>query len=42
MYVGGYNFPNTARLWAYLTSLVVKQPLSNDIPEHRVSLCGIG
>ncbi|XP_030750764.1 histone deacetylase 8-like isoform X2 [Sitophilus oryzae] len=30
---GGYNFPNTARLWAYLTSLILKTDLSNDIPD---------
>lgn len=33
---GGYNFANTARLWAYCTSLAVKEELSNEIPEHEV------
>ncbi|XP_065907648.1 histone deacetylase 8-like [Dysidea avara] len=32
---GGYNFPNTARCWAYLTSIAVKRMLPNDIPEHQ-------
>lgn len=36
MFVGGYNFSNTARYWAYLTSLVLKQEISTDIPEHDV------
>lgn len=35
---GGYNYPNTARYWTYLTSLLVNQPLSNDIPEHKYFL----
>ncbi|XP_076273365.1 histone deacetylase 8-like isoform X2 [Rhynchophorus ferrugineus] len=30
---GGYNFANTARLWTYLTSLVTKTSISNDIPD---------
>ncbi|CAH0561320.1 unnamed protein product [Brassicogethes aeneus] len=30
---GGYNFPNTARLWAYLTSLILKCDLDDDIPD---------
>ena len=34
--IGGYNYPNTARYWTYLTSLLVNQALSNDIPEHKV------
>lgn len=31
--LGGYNLPNSARLWAYLTSLIVHQQLDNDIPD---------
>uniref|UniRef100_A0A0A9XY16 Histone deacetylase n=1 Tax=Lygus hesperus TaxID=30085 RepID=A0A0A9XY16_LYGHE len=31
---GGYNIANTARCWAYLTSLVVGCELDSDIPEH--------
>ncbi|KAI8910460.1 histone deacetylase 8 [Gorgonomyces haynaldii] len=31
---GGYNHPNAARLWAAITHLCMKKPLSHDIPEH--------
>ncbi|XP_048526785.1 histone deacetylase 8-like isoform X3 [Dendroctonus ponderosae] len=31
--LGGYNLPNTARLWTYLTSLIVHQELDTDIPD---------
>ncbi|CEL60369.1 histone deacetylase 1/2 [Rhizoctonia solani AG-1 IB] len=33
---GGYNSPNAARAWAYLTSIITGQPLSvqDDIPDH--------
>jgi acetoin utilization deacetylase AcuC-like enzyme len=30
---GGYNFPNSARLWTYLTSVIIGQELDNDIPD---------
>ncbi|KAJ3658656.1 hypothetical protein Zmor_010382 [Zophobas morio] len=30
---GGYNFANTARLWTYLTSIIVEQDIDNDIPD---------
>ena len=36
IFAGGYHFPNTARLWAYLTSLAVQHTLTNEIPEHEV------
>jgi len=34
---GGYNSPNAARAWTYLTSIAIKQPLSLDaqIPDHE-------
>ncbi|KAF9237538.1 hypothetical protein BU15DRAFT_48618 [Melanogaster broomeanus] len=34
---GGYNSPNAARAWAFLTSVVAGKPLSLDIqiPDHR-------
>ncbi|EGN92545.1 hypothetical protein SERLA73DRAFT_65582 [Serpula lacrymans var. lacrymans S7.3] len=34
---GGYNSPNAARAWAYLTSIAMGKPLSVDteIPDHR-------
>ncbi|KAI9568674.1 hypothetical protein HD554DRAFT_2021839 [Boletus coccyginus] len=34
---GGYNSPNAARAWAFLTSIVAGRPLSLDaeIPDHR-------
>lgn len=31
--LGGYNFPNAARLWAFLTSIIVGEQISEDIPE---------
>ncbi|GLV35263.1 Histone deacetylase 1 [Carabus blaptoides fortunei] len=31
---GGYNFPNTARHWTYLTSIIVGQNLPVDIPDE--------
>ncbi|KAJ1302205.1 hypothetical protein OPQ81_001030 [Rhizoctonia solani] len=33
---GGYNSPNAARAWAYLTSIITGHPLSvhDDIPDH--------
>lgn len=31
---GGYNFPNAARCWTYLTAMVLGKSLPNDIPEH--------
>lgn len=30
---GGYNFANTARLWCYLTSIILGQKLDDDIPD---------
>ncbi|XP_070568100.1 histone deacetylase 8-like [Ptychodera flava] len=32
---GGYNIPNTARCWAYLTSIIVGQEIPSEIPEHE-------
>ncbi|XP_074653922.1 histone deacetylase 8-like isoform X2 [Tubulanus polymorphus] len=32
---GGYNLPNTARTWTYLTSLILDVDLDSEIPEHR-------
>ncbi|KAF8340132.1 histone deacetylase 8 [Amanita rubescens] len=34
---GGYNSPNVARAWAYLTSIMVGRPLDSDtpIPDHE-------
>lgn len=32
---GGYNIKNAARCWTYLTSIVLNQSLSSDIPEHE-------
>jgi len=34
---GGYNSPNAARAWTYLTSIAMGQPLSLDteIPDHK-------
>ena len=29
---GGYHFANTARYWTYLTSVICKRELDNDIP----------
>lgn len=31
--LGGYNFPNTARLWTYLTSVIANIKLDGDIPD---------
>ncbi|XP_071445150.1 histone deacetylase 8-like [Hetaerina americana] len=31
---GGYNITNTAKCWTFLTSLMVGQNLSSDIPDH--------
>ncbi|KAF4528781.1 hypothetical protein B566_EDAN017113 [Ephemera danica] len=35
---GGYNSANAARLWTYLTSLIVGKEISNDIPDHKYFL----
>lgn len=35
---GGYNFANTARLWTYLTSIIINKEISNEIPEHKYFL----
>ncbi len=34
MILGGYNFANTARLWASIVGLLTNTQLKNDIPEH--------
>ncbi|CAG9761970.1 unnamed protein product [Ceutorhynchus assimilis] len=36
---GGYNFPNTARLWTHLTSLIIGEELDNDIPGDTKYFC---
>lgn len=33
-FLGGYNHPNAARLWANLTAVVAGVTLDNNIPEH--------
>ncbi|GBP65915.1 Histone deacetylase 8 [Eumeta japonica] len=33
--LGGYNFPNAARLWTTLTAAAVGLTLSEDLPEHE-------
>lgn len=35
MFLGGYNSPNTAKLWTSLTALAVDIELNNNIPEHN-------
>lgn len=30
---GGYNTPNTSRYWTYLTSIICKTTISDDIPD---------
>lgn len=30
---GGYNTPNTSRYWTYLTSIICKATISDDIPD---------
>uniref|UniRef100_H2M0W6 Histone deacetylase 8 n=1 Tax=Oryzias latipes TaxID=8090 RepID=H2M0W6_ORYLA len=32
---GGYNLPNTARCWTYLTAEVLGKTLSSEIPDHE-------
>ncbi|XP_012936369.1 histone deacetylase 8 isoform X2 [Aplysia californica] len=32
---GGYNFPNTAKCWTFLTALAARRKLPMDIPEHE-------
>ncbi|XP_073456710.1 histone deacetylase 8 [Aquarana catesbeiana] len=32
---GGYNLPNTARCWTYLTSVLLGRTLSSEIPDHE-------
>ncbi len=34
--LGGYNYPNTARLWALCTAVALGENLNTDIPEHKV------
>lgn len=31
--LGGYNFPNAARLWTFLTGIISGIPLNKDIPD---------
>ncbi|CAE6417409.1 unnamed protein product [Rhizoctonia solani] len=40
LHLGGYNSPNAARAWTYLTSIITGQPLSvnDDIPDHGAFL----
>ncbi|PIO14956.1 hypothetical protein AB205_0109770 [Aquarana catesbeiana] len=33
--LGGYNLPNTARCWTYLTSVLLGRTLSSEIPDHE-------
>ena len=35
---GGYNFPNTAKTWTFLTALAAGKQLPQDIPEHEYLL----
>ncbi|XP_073414888.1 histone deacetylase 8 [Dendrobates tinctorius] len=32
---GGYNLPNTARCWTYLTAVILGRTLSSEIPDHE-------
>ncbi|XP_068104145.1 histone deacetylase 8 isoform X2 [Hyperolius riggenbachi] len=32
---GGYNLPNTARCWTYLTAVILGRILSSEIPDHE-------
>ena len=34
--LGGYNFPNAARCWTYITATVLGKKLPKTIPEHEV------
>lgn len=31
---GGYNIQNVARCWTYETSILVDEPISDDLPSH--------
>lgn len=35
---GGYNTPNTARYWTWLTAIICGQKLDDDIPDHKYFL----
>lgn len=35
---GGYNLSNTARYWAYLTSIICGQEIDEDIPDNEYFL----
>ena len=35
---GGYNYPNTAKVWTQITALAAKVDLKEDIPEHDLYL----
>lgn len=34
---GGYNIPNAARCWTFLTSVILDSQISEDIPDNHVS-----
>ncbi|CAJ0955409.1 unnamed protein product [Ranitomeya imitator] len=36
---GGYNLPNTARCWTYLTAVILGRTLSSEIPDHEDTFC---
>ena len=38
MISGGYNIANTAKCWTSITAAVLEVSLSENIPEHKVSL----
>ena len=33
---GGYNIPNVAKCWTYITAQLLGREISDDIPEHEV------
>ncbi|XP_028409691.1 histone deacetylase 8-like [Dendronephthya gigantea] len=35
---GGYNFPNAARCWTYITAMLLNRKLPSNIPEHEFFL----
>lgn len=35
---GGYNMPNTARYWTFLTSVICGKPIGDDIPDNEFFL----
>lgn len=38
--IGGYNFPNAARYWSYLTAIIcnAKEKLAPDVPDNKYFL----